>query len=389
MSIINRNNIEAERQIAINRWRLVLGSSSDRSLDFGGSKRDLKNLQDMEQLLDYLYSHAQGGDVRSESTSDRSGGTGSTVLTAAKWITRVRELFPRQTAEVLERHALDEFKMTELLTDKKVLEQMKPDMALLKTILQLKHLMKGEVLDTARKIARTVADELRNKLVQSTKQSLTGRLDRSLQSPVHSARNLDIKKTVRRNLKNYDDQLGGLVLKDIYFSGRIKKYSRKRIILAVDESGSMLGSVIYSAVMAQIISELPFAEVNLIIFDTSIVDLTEEADDPVEVLMSIQLGGGTDIAGALTYCGSLIEAPRDTCVLCVTDLCEGGSVRRLMSAAQSILQTGSKLSFLTALDEQANPAYDKHTGQKLADMGAFVGALTPDMLGDYIGKLFS
>ncbi|MBR6874319.1 MAG: VWA domain-containing protein [Ruminococcus sp.] len=378
------------RRTAINRWRLVLGSSSDRSLAFGGSGRDMKALQDMEELLDYLYSHAQDSDVRSEeSSSDRSGGTGGSVLTAAKWITRVRELFPRSTAEVLERHALDEFKMTELLTDKKVLEQMKPDMALLKTVLQLKHLMKGEVLETARKIARTVADELREKLESSTIQSLTGRLDRSLRSPVHSVRNLDIRKTVRRNLKNYDKELDSLVIKDIYFSGRLRKYSRKRIIIAVDESGSMMGSVIYSAVMAQIISKLPFADVRLVIFDTSIVDLSEEADDPVQVLMSIQLGGGTDIANALKYCETLIQAPKDTCVLCVTDLCEGGPVKRLMSVSRNILQTGAKLSFLTALDEQSNPAYDKNIGQKLADLGAFVGAVTPDMLGDYIGKIFS
>ena len=119
------------------------------------------------------------------------------------------------------------------------------------------------------------------------------------------------------------------------------------------------------------------------------MSLTEEADDPVQVLMSIQLGGGTDIANALKYCETLIQAPKDTCVLCVTDLCECGPVKRLMSVSRNILQTGAKLSFLTALDEQSNPAYDKNIGQKLADLGAFVGAVTPDMLGDYIGKIFS
>ncbi|MBR1765225.1 MAG: VWA domain-containing protein [Ruminococcus sp.] len=378
---------ELDRRIAINRWRLVLGSRSDRSLDFGGSSRELKQLRDMEELLDYLYGHAQGDDVREEGSQSREGGSGPSHLTAAKWITRVRKLFPRQTAEVLERHALDEFRMTDLLTDKKILEQMKPDMALLKTILQLKHLMKGEVLETARKIARHVADELRKKLEQNTKQSLTGRLDRSLQSPVHSARNLDIKKTVRRNLKNFDTERGQLVLKDVYFSGRIKKYNKKTIIIAIDESGSMAGSIIYSAVMAQIISQLPFADVRLVIFDTSIVDLSEEAGDPAQVLMSVQLGGGTDIARALGYCETLIQTPRDTCVLCVTDLYEGGSRRQLLNTSKNIITSGAKLSFLTALDEQSNPAYDKALGQKLADAGAFVGALTPDMLGDYIGRL--
>lgn len=378
-----------DRDLALNRWRLVLGSMSDNSLSFSGSDREIMSFEDMEQLLDYLYSHAQGDDVRGESMSDRSGGLGESQLTAAKWITKVRELFPKQTAEVLERHALDEFKMTELLTDKKVLEQMKPDMSLLKTVLQLKHLMKGEVLETAKKIARAVAEELSEKLAQSTRQALTGRLDRNSRSPVRSARNIDIHKTIRRNLKNYDKENETLVLKNVYFSSRVKKYNKKTVIIAVDESGSMLGSVIYSAVMAQIISKLPFAEIKLVIFDTEIVDLSGMVEDPVEVMMSVQLGGGTDIGKALSYCESLIQTPSDTCVLCVTDLCEGGYPHILLNTAQNIMTSGAKLSFLTALDECANPVYDKNMGQLLADMGAFVGALTPDQLGDYIGRIFS
>lgn len=378
-----------DRDLALNRWRLVLGSMSDNSLSFSGSDREIMSFEDMEQLLDYLYSHAQGDDVRGESISDRSGGLGESQLTAAKWITKVRELFPKQTAEVLERHALDEFKMTELLTDKKVLEQMKPDMSLLKTVLQLKHLMKGEVLETAKKIARAVAEELSEKLAQSTRQALTGRLDRNSRSPVRSARNIDIHKTIRRNLKNYDKENETLVLKNVYFSSRVKKYNKKTVIIAVDESGSMLGSVIYSAVMAQIISKLPFAEIKLVIFDTEIVDLSGMVEDPVEVMMSVQLGGGTDIGKALSYCESLIQTPSDTCVLCVTDLCEGGYPHILLNTAQNIMTSGAKLSFLTALDECANPIYDKNMGQLLADMGAFVGALTPDQLGDYIGRIFS
>lgn len=378
-----------DRDLALNRWRLVLGSMSDNSLSFSGSDREIMSFEDMEQLLDYLYSHAQGDDVRGESISDRSGGLGESQLTAAKWITKVRELFPKQTAEVLERHALDEFKMTELLTDKKVLEQMKPDMSLLKTVLQLKHLMKGEVLETAKKIARAVAEELSEKLAQSTRQALTGRLDRNSRSAVRSARNIDIHKTIRRNLKNYDKENETLVLKDVYFSSRVKKYNKKTVIIAVDESGSMLGSVIYSAVMAQIISKLPFAEIKLVIFDTEIVDLSGMVEDPVEVMMSVQLGGGTDIGKALSYCESLIQTPSDTCVLCVTDLCEGGYPHILLNTAQNIMTSGAKLSFLTALDECANPVYDKNMGQLLADMGAFVGALTPDQLGDYIGRIFS
>ena len=382
---IDMDELKLKKDLSVNRWRLVLGKPSSASLDFSGDAKQLMGLGEMEELLDYLYSHGDSDDIRHE----RSGGSGSSQLTAARWIQKVRELFPKKTAEVLEKQALEEFRLTELITDKQVLESLEPDMGLLSAILQLKHLMKGEVLEAAKQIARRVAEDIAKRLEQSIKRSALGRLDRNERSPVRTAKNLDIKKTVSRNLKNFDPDRGELVLKDIYFSSRVKKYNKKTVIIAIDESGSMLGSVIYSAVMAQIISQLPFAQVRLVIFDTNIVDLSGRVDDPAEVLMSVQLGGGTDIAKALGYCESLIETPADTCVLCVTDLYEGGSVSRLLNTSRNMIQSGAKLSFLTALDEEASPAYDKILGQQLANLGAFVGALTPDELGDYVGKLFN
>ena len=363
--------MDTYEQTAINRWRLVLGGLSDQQLQFSSETGNIRGFQDMEQLLDYLYSRSQGDDVRTD--GGRSGSLAETVLTASEWITKVRNLFPNQTAEVLEKHALEEFEMTELLTDKEVLESMKPDMNLLKSVLQLKHLMKGEVLETAKRIAKQVADDIRNKLENDIKRSVYGRIDRNSSSPVHSARNLDINKTIRRNLKNYDSETKKIMLKNIYFSNRVRRYNNRRVIIAIDESGSMTGSIIYSAVMAQIISNLPFAEVKLVIFDTSIVDLSGEADDATQVLMSVQLGGGTDIGGALGYCESLISTPSQTSVIVVTDLYEGGWEGRLLNISRNIIESGAKLNFLTALDENANPAYDRNLGQKLADMGAFVG----------------
>ncbi len=372
-------------RISVNRWRLILGSYSGDNLGFSGSGDEIRQFHDMEQLLDYLYSKAQGDDVRE--TEDRSGGTGKSNLMAAEWITKIRELFPKQTAEVLESHALEKFGMTELLADKEILERMTPDINLLKTVLQLKHLMKGDVLKTAEQIADKVARELSQKIENDVKRAISGQLDRSSSSRVRSARNLDFQKTIRRNLKNYDRDSKQLIIKDIYFSNRIKKYNNKRVIIAIDESGSMLGSVIYSAVMAQIISSLPFAEIKLVIFDTSVVDLSGQADRPAQVLMSVQLGGGTDIGGALSYCETLVAVPAKTSVIVVTDLYEGMPENRLLNVSRNIIQSGAKLNFLTALDEGANPAFDRRLGQKLADMGAFVGAVTPDKLGDYICRM--
>ncbi len=381
--------MQTEEQ-TLNRWRLILGSQSDASIDFDGTPREVRALGEMEDLLDYLYSHADDEDVRQQGEgSSRQGGNAKSHPRAADWIAKVRKLFPQQTAEVLERQALEEFGMTELLTDRKVLESITPDMNLLKTILQLKHLMKGEVLEAAKRIAKLVAEELRKKLENDVRRSILGRIDRSSSSPVHSARNLDMQKTIRRNLRHYDTEHQQLVLEEVYFSNRVRKYSNWRVIIAIDESGSMTGSVIYAAVMAQIFAKLPFVDVRLVIFDTAIVDLSDHAEEPAEILMSVQLSGGTNIGQALRYCEQLIDEPAKTCVLCVTDLYEGPPEWKLLAAAQDILTSGAKLDFLTALDENANPAYDRALGQKLADMGAFVGAMTPEQLSGHIGRMFS
>ena len=160
-------------------------------------------------------------------------------------------------------------------------------------------------------------------------------------------------------------------------------------MIAVDESGSMLDSVIHSAVMAGIFAKLPMLDTKLVIFDTQVVDLSSHLEDPVATLMSIQLGGGTFITGALQYCETLIDHPHRTMVVLVSDLCEGGSVSALLGVSRGIIESGAKLICLTALDMEANPVYDRHTAQKLADLGAHVGAMTPEALGDFMGKIMN
>lgn len=369
----------------INRWRLILGSFAKNQISFNkeSAMENGISCMDLEEVLDFLYNREQGEDVR------KKGGTGGSNLTAATWITRIRKLFPKETVEILERHALDNYGMTELVTDREVLERLEPNQELLKTVLQLKHLMKGDVLDTARRIVRKVADDIAAKLNQDIRRSMLGKIDRNASSHVPSIRNLDIKKTIRKNLKHYDTENKRLMLEQVYFNSRTKKYSQWRVIIAVDESGSMLDSVIHSAVMAGIFAKLPMMDTRLVIFDTQVVDLSANLDDPVATLMSIQLGGGTYIAGALQYCETLIENPHKTMVVLVSDLCEGGSLHGLLGVGRGIIESGAKLICLTALDMDANPSYDRHTAQLMADLGAHVGAMTPEALGDFMGRLMN
>lgn len=372
----------ADDQEVLNRWRLMLGKYAQGQIGF--SENGVRYLE-MEEVLDYLYDREYGEeqDIR----KDRTGGQDGSNLTVPSWIEKIRKLFPRQTVEMMERHALEQYGMKELLTDPEVLRKMEPNQALLKTILEFKHMMKGEVLALAREVVRKVAQELMEKMEQDMRRCLTGRLDKTSSSPVACARNLDMKKTIRMNLKHYDTDNGQMILQDVYFHSRLKRYHKWRVIICVDESGSMLDSVIHSAVMAGIFARLPMLETRLVIFDTNVVDLSGYVEDPVETLMSIQLGGGTNIAGALQYCERLIEFPDRTLLILITDLYEGGGYQNLYSVSRGIMESGARLLVLTALDMDAKPNYDKNAAAMLAGMGAHVVAMTPEQLSEWMGKI--
>lgn len=374
----------ADEQEILNRWRLVLGKYAQEQISFSS---DSVNYMDMERVLDYLYSREYGDEQ--EVREERRGGREGSQLTVPGWLHKIKKLFPKRTVEILERHALEKYNMTELLTDPDVLRRLEPNKDLLKTILELKHMMKGEVLQMAREIVRKVAEEIARKLEQEVRVSFFGQINRNASSPVKSARNLDMRKTIRMNLKNYDSEQEQIILKNVYFNSRMKKYNQWRVIICVDESGSMLDSVIHSAIMAGIFAKLPMLDTKLVIFDTNVVDLSGYVEDPVETLMSVQLGGGTDIARALGYCESLIDYPFRTMLVLVTDLYEGGGYARLYGTAKGIIESGAKLVVLTALDMDATPNYDRHAATVLADMGAFVGAMTPEELAGWMGKIIA
>ncbi len=366
----------------LNRWRLVLGKYAADQISYQGGG---VNYMGMEEVLDYLYSREYGEEQ--EIRQDRQGGSEGSRLTVPGWLHEMKKLFPKETVEIMERHALEKYEMTELLTDPEVLRRLEPNRELLKTIMGLKHMMKGEVLRLAREIVGKVAREIMDKLEQDVRRAMQGRLDRTSGSPVRSMRNLDIQKTLRKNLQHYDRERQQLVLQQVYFHARVKRYHQWRVVICVDESGSMLDSVIHSAVMAGIFARLPMLDTRLVIFDTNVVDLSGHVEDPVETLMSVQLGGGTNIAGALGYCETLIDNPHRTLVVLISDLYEGGSLNHMLGVSRSIIESGARLIALTALDMTATPNYSRHAAAELAQLGAFVGAMTPEQLAEHVAEM--
>jgi len=302
------------------------------------------------------------------------------------WVNDVARLFPKDTVERLQRDAVERYRVDDLVTDPRVLERLEPNPALLQAVLHTKHLMNPEVLALARRLVEQVVRQLIEKLATEVRTAFSGARARR-PSRFKQARNFDIKRTVRKNLGHYRPAERRLYIETPHFVSRSRRHlDRWQVILLVDQSGSMLPSVIHSAVTAACLWGLPGVRTHLVAFDTSVVDLTEEVDDPVELLMKVQLGGGTDIGGAVRYGAGLIEAPRRAIVAVISDFFEGGSVGRLISTVSGLVDQGTKVLCLAALDESASPDFDRVTAQALADVGAFVGAMTPGELAAFVAE---
>ena len=371
---------------ALGRWRLVLGRFADNQIPLGGGQGSAAQMR-MDRALEYLYGREYAKRGIRANGGGRQGSSDPSQLYVPDWLREVRELFPRDTAEIVEKHALERYGMTELVTDPEVLKKLEPNYELLKNVLTFKGMMKGEVLEVARSIIRRVVEDLRQRLARDIRRVLWGKLSRQHRSNLKVAKNLDVRRTIRDNLKNYDPKTKRIVLDRLHFFSRIQRHTPWHIIVCVDCSGSMVDSVIYSAVMAGIFKGLPSMKVSLVAFDTAVVDLTDRVDDPAELLMSVQLGGGTDIAGAVGYCQTLVENPNKTMLVLVTDFYEGGPANALLTRVVQLREAGVRVLGLAALDETAEPVYDREMAQRCVAAGAEVAALTPQRLAEWIGRI--
>lgn len=338
----------------------------------------------MAAALELLYSREhQGRGVR----QDKRLGPGSldpSQLNVPRWLNQVRELFPQETCERITGHALNRYGLTELVTDPQVLASLEPSTELLGAVLAMKGQISGRVLGEVRRLIARVVDDVRKKLEQEVRNAFTGRLNRFRHSQLKLSRNFDARETIRRNLKHWDRLRGKIVVESPRFFSRVKRYLPWEVILCIDQSGSMAQSVIHSAVMAGILASLPLVRVKLVLFDTAIVDLTEFATDPVEVLLGVQLGGGTDIGRAVCYCEQLVTQPNRAVFILVTDFCEGTDPGVLFGACRRLREAGVRTLGLAALDEQANAWYDEHIAGRLAEDGMQIAALTPLQLAGWL-----
>ncbi|WP_438446963.1 VWA domain-containing protein [Gorillibacterium sp. sgz5001074] len=379
----------------IRRWRLILGQASEEKLQAlsGAGAEGLLDEETrlMDEALAAIYdetsSAAGGGGGRGPAGagSSRSAGLGSSSPKLAKWLGDIRTFFPQDVVSVIQSDAIERKGLTQLLFEPELLSQVKPDIQMVATLMALKGRIPEKTKDTARQLVKSVVDEIVKRMAEDLRRAVTGALNRRRHSPIPSVTGLDWGTTIRKNLKHYDLERKLLVPEKVYFYDRARRSKEWTVILDIDQSGSMAGSVIYASIVGSIFASMPALDTRVVAFDTEVADLSEQcADDPVDMLFGIQLGGGTDINKSVAYCGSFITDPKKTLFILVSDLYEGGNRSELLRRMEEMAQAGVKVLCLLALSDQGIPSYDDAVAKKLASFGIPCFGCSPDRLPELV-----
>ena len=357
----------------LRRWRLVLGGGEADGIGetLGGddSGRD--------SVLDALY-----GDSSSGQGGGRGSGLGRSSPRVARWLGDIRSYFPASVVSVLQRDAMERLGLAQLLLEPELLGAVQPDIHLVSTLLGLQRAIPEHSRETARAVVRSVTDQLEARLAAPTRQAVTGALHRAARTRRPKTGDIDWGRTVAANLRHYQPELGTVIPERLVGYGRRSPQVLREVILCLDQSGSMAASVVYASVFGAVLASVRSLSTRLVVFDTAVVDLTDDLDDPVDVLFGVQLGGGTDIAGALSYCAGRVTRPRDTVLVLVSDLFEGGDPEEMLRVAASLVGSGVTVVALLALSDDGAPAYDHDHAAAFAALGIPAFACTPDLFPD-------
>ncbi|MFE9332793.1 VWA domain-containing protein [Streptomyces sp. NPDC006925] len=365
--------VEADERLR--RWRLVLGGGPADGTGCALGAAD----SGMDGALEAVYGGAGGsGPAGGGSGAGTSGGLGASAPRISRWLGDIRTYFPSSVVQVMQRDAIDRLGLSALLLEPEMLEAIEPDVHLVGTLLSLNKAMPETSRETARAVVRKVVAELEKRLAARTRSTLTGALDRSAKINRPRHRDIDWNRTIRANLKNYLPEYGTVVPERLIGYGRAAQSVKKDVILCIDQSGSMASSVVYASVFGAVLASMRTLDTRLVVFDTSVVDLTEDLDDPVDVLFGTQLGGGTDINRALAYCQSRISRPAETVVVLISDLYEGGIRQEMLKRVAAMQASGVRFVTLLALSDEGAPSYDRDHAAALAALGAPAFACTPD-----------
>ncbi|MCG8920889.1 VWA domain-containing protein [Lentzea sp. CC55] len=347
----------------LRRWRLLLGPSAE----------DVSQLGDDDQRRDSALTGLYGGG------GDRGAGLGASNPQLHRWLGDVRKYFPTSVVQVMQRDAVEKLGLKQLLLEPELLQSVEPDVNLVSTLLQLSRAIPARTRDTARAVVAKVVEDIEKRLQARLVEAVRGAVDRSRRTRRPQLPDVDWATTIRANLKNYQPRHKTVIVEDLIGHRRRSRAAAMRdVVLLVDQSGSMAESLVHAAVLGSALASIRSISTKLVVFDTEVADLTDQLSDPVDLLFSAQLGGGTDINRAVAYAQTLVRRPTDTVVVIISDLYEGGSESELRRRVRELVASGVTVVNLLALSDSGTPAYDHELAAKLHALGAPAFACTPD-----------
>lgn len=351
----------------LRKWRLILGRQANPADDIQLEGE----INRMDQVLEALYD------------KERKGGLGNSAPNVNTWLGDIRRYFPKSVVQIIQKDAFERLGLKQMLLEPELLESAEPDINLAATILSLNKVMPEKTRTTAKLVVRKVVEEIEKKIQNPMHEAVKGALSRAIRNRRPKHNEIDWNQTILKNLKTYQQDLNTIVPEHLVGYGK-KNQSLKKIILLVDQSGSMAASMVYAGIFGAVMASLRSIKTHMVVFDTSVVDLTDELSDPVELLFSTQLGGGTDINKALTYAEKLIQNPAETILVLISDLFEGGNENEMIKRVASVKSSGVTLIALLALNDQGAPSFDKSNAGKLAGLDIPSFACTPSQFPDLI-----
>ncbi|MEW6732415.1 MAG: VWA domain-containing protein [Acidobacteriota bacterium] len=364
------------------RWRLILGKRVDEQMGKcrGGSQSLLsQEMSEIDGALGALYDIEEEAPEEKKSKK-RSAGLGAGSGKLARWLGDIRKYFEQDVVVMIQQDAIERKGLKQLLFEPELLSQVTPSVELVGTLLSLKGMIPDQTKETARMVVNAVVEEIKKRLQAEIERAVRGALDRSRHQPLASLPNLDWKRTIQTNLKNYLPERRVIVPERFHFFARQHRRREWNVIVCMDQSGSMAESVVYGSVMGSIFASIPALETHVIAFDTEVVDLTEVCTDPIDLLFGVQLGGGTDINRAVGYCQKLVRDPQKTLFILLTDLYEGGNASELVRRMEDMVASGTRALCMLALSDSGVPSYDESLAKRLRNVGVPCFGCTPKVL---------
>lgn len=239
----------------------------------------------------------------------------------------------------MEKNLINRMALREVLKDDKLAAKLNPSMALVEQLLRDKGHLKGPALANAKRLIRRFIQDLADILKREVESTSTGKIDYSV-PPKRVFRNLDLGRTIWKNLINWDPNEQKLYVDRLFYKHSSHKTNKTRLIVVVDQSGSMVDAMVNCTILASIFAGLPKVEAHLIAFDTDVLDLTPWVNDPFEVLLRTNLGGGNDGPKAMVLAQAKIVDPRNTVMVWISDFYEFSNDRPLMQMIRTVHESG-------------------------------------------------